>query len=340
MKQNFLFLCLFLFVAALSAQAQQGSAMAKSADARKINSPDAHDPVAVKVGDTYYLFTTGFGISVLSSKDLVSFSIERPVFQTPPAWAVEAVKGYRGHTWAPDIIKRGDTYYLYYSVSAFAKNTSCIGVASNKTLDPESADFKWVDHGKVIESIPNRDMWNAIDPNIIIDEQGKAWMTFGSFWGGIKLVQLSDDMLSIAEPQKWYSLVRRDRKPEEKDTDPGSGAVEAPFIFKHGDYYYLFVSFDYCCRGVNSDYKVVVGRSKDVRGPYVDREGKDMMSGGATLVVEGNAQYAGVGHNSVYTFDGKDVMFMHGYDNNANGRPKLLVREIVWDSEDWPTVKL
>lgn len=147
-----------------------------------------HDPVLAKQGDTYYLFATGQGISVMSSKDRKNWKFEKPVFDKAPQWAVEAIKGYKGHTWAPDILYHNGLYHLFYSCSTFGKNTSAIGHATNPTLDPSSPDFKWTDHGKVIQSVPHRDMWNAIDPNVIIDENGTPWMSFGSFWDGIKLV--------------------------------------------------------------------------------------------------------------------------------------------------------
>lgn len=107
-------------------------------------------------------------------------------------------------------------------------------------------------------------------------------------------------MNAVAQPEEWYSLSRRKRTFELDDKNPGDGAVEAPFIMKHGDYYYLFVSFDYCCRGEKSDYKVVVGRSKTVTGPYLDKEGMPMDKGGGSLVIEGNKDFAGIGHNSAY----------------------------------------
>jgi len=121
---------------------------------------------------------------------------EKPVFDTLP-WAVQAVKGFTNHIWAPDISFYKGQYYLYYAISAFGKNTSCIGVATNKTLDPSSPDFKWTDHGKVIQSYPGKTNWNAIDPNIIADKKGNAWMTFGSFWDGLKQVRLKKDRLHI-----------------------------------------------------------------------------------------------------------------------------------------------
>src|SRR5687767_10566209 len=145
-----------------------------------------HDPVMIRQDSTYYLFCTGRGISVWSSVNMKNWKREKPVFDTLP-WAVQTIKGFRNHIWAPDISYHNGLYYLYYSVSAFGKNTSCIGVATNKTLHPASADYKWTDHGKVIQSVPGRDMWNAIDPNLIKDEKGTPWLVFGSFWNGMKL---------------------------------------------------------------------------------------------------------------------------------------------------------
>ena len=191
------------------------------------------DPVLARQGDRFYLFATGEGVSVMSSSDLKTWKFEKPVFEEAPQWAVDAIKGYHGHTWAPDIIYHNGLYHLFYSCSAFAKNTSAIGHATNPTLDPSDARFKWTDQGKIIQSVPNRDMWNAIDPNIIIDEAGTPWMSFGSFWDGIKMVRLTDDLARVAQPEEWYSLSHRERSFELDDKDPGDGAVEAPFIMKN-----------------------------------------------------------------------------------------------------------
>ena len=299
-----------------------------------------HDPVMIKEGNTYYLFCTGFGISVFSSTDMKNWKKEKPVFATPPQWAVETIPGYRGHTWAPDISYHNGKYYLYYSVSAFGKNTSCIGVAVNKTLNPSSPDFKWEDKGKLIQSVPGRDMWNAIDPNLIIDERNIPWLSFGSFWNGMKLVKLNADLISIAQPEQWHTIAARPRTFGTADTSAGNAAIEAPFIFKKGEYYYLFVSWDYCCRAEKSDYKVVVGRSKTVTGPYLDKNAVPMTSNGGSLVVQGDAkEWFGAGHNSVYTFDGKDYIIYHGYDAFDRGRSKLLINQLEWDSEGWPVLK-
>jgi arabinan endo-1,5-alpha-L-arabinosidase len=299
----------------------------------------AHDPVMIKQDSVYYLFCTGRGITVYSSVNRKDWKKENPVFATPPAWAVQAVAGYKGHTWAPDISYHNGQYYLYYAVSAFGKNTSCIGVATNKTLHPGAPDFRWVDHGKVIQSVPGRDLWNAIDPNLVIDEQGTPWLSFGSFWNGMKLVKLNKDLLSVAQPEEWHTIAARPRKYDTPDAEAGEAAIEAPFIFKKDKYYYLFVSFDVCCRGVNSTYKVMVGRSEHVTGPYTDKAGVRLTSGGGSLVAAGDqTNWHGVGHNAVYTFDSKDYIIYHGYDAKDNGKPKLIMRGLQWE-DGWPVVE-
>lgn len=299
-----------------------------------------HDPVLIKQRETYYLFCTGRGISVYSSADMKTWTKGEPVFHAPPKWAVDAIPEFKGHIWAPDISYVNGQYVLYYSVSAFGKNTSCIGMATNTTLDAKDPTFKWVDYGKVIQSIPGRDLWNAIDPNLIVDNEQQPWLVFGSFWSGMKLFKLSADLKEPAEPQEWHSVSKRERNFKTEDRDPSGGAVEAPFIFKKNGFYYLFVSFDYCCRGLKSNYKVVVGRAKDIRGPYMDKDGNRMDQGGGSLVIEGNKDWAGVGHNSAYTFDGTDYFICHAYDVKDDGKPKLMIRKISWDDSQWPIVSL
>jgi arabinan endo-1,5-alpha-L-arabinosidase len=298
----------------------------------------AHDPVMIKQGDIYYLFCTGFGITVYSSNDMKTWKRRKSVFSKPPDWAVKAVPGFRGHVWAPDISFHNGKYYLYYAVSAFGKNTSCIGVAVNNTLDSASADYEWKDLGKVIQSVPGRDLWNAIDPNLIVDEDNTPWLVFGSFWEGMKLVKLNADLATVAQPEVWRTVARRQRNFSVTDSSAGDAAIEGPFIFKKDKYYYLFVSWDYCCRAEKSDYKVVVGRSERVTGPYIDKTGKSMVMGGGSLVLEGdNKLWYGAGHNSAYTFNEKDYIIYHGYDAQDKGRSKLMIRELNW-SDGWPKV--
>lgn len=306
-----------------------------------------HDPVMAKQGDTYYLFCTGQGISIWSSKDLTNWKREKPVFAEAPKWAVDAIPAFKGHIWAPDISFYNGKYYLYYSVSAFGKNTSAIGLATNTTLDPSSADYKWVDHGKVIQSFPGKTNWNAIDPNIIADKKGTPYMSFGSFWDGLKLVKLTQDRMNIAEnPDNLQTIASRKLKPgtenppsvDDNPKDAGGNAIEAPFIFKKGKYYYLFASTDYCCKGPKSTYKMIVGRSKKITGPYLDKKGVSMAHAGGTLLMEGDKNWYGVGHNSVYSFDGKDYLIFHGYDAADAGRSKLRIETLGWDSKGWPFV--
>lgn len=311
------------------------AALAPLAGARQVS---IHDPVMAREGGTYYLFSTGPGITLYSSADRVHWRRRGRVFPGDPAWAKSVAPKFNGHIWAPDIVHHAGRYYLFYSVSSFGVNTSAIGVTVNRTLNPDSPEYRWEDQGIVLRSIPSRDLWNAIDPAVFIDDDGTPWMSFGSFWSGLKLVKLAPSLTALAEPQEWHSLAKRERSVLEPDAMAGPAEIEAPFIFKKGRYYYLFVSWDKCCRGADSTYKMVVGRATQVTGPYLDREGRDLAMGGGTLLLAGDAAWAGVGHNSVYTFDGKDYLVFHAYENADHGLQKLKVAELSWDADQWPVV--
>lgn len=307
-----------------------------------------HDPVMIRQNNTYYVFCTGMGISVFSSQDMKTWKTEAAVFAKAPQWAVDAIPTFKGHIWAPDISLFKNEYYLYYSVSAFGKNTSCIGLATNKTLNPTDPEFKWIDHGKVIQSIPGETNWNAIDPNLILDGDGSPYLAFGSFWDGIKMVKLSPDAKSVADDiSKIPTIASRktssnSANPPSVDNNPvdaGGNAIEAPFIFRKGNYYYLFASIDYCCKGVNSTYKMIVGRSEKLTGSYTDRTGKSMALGGGTILLAGDKNWYGVGHNAVVSFDGSDYLVFHGYDAHDEGKPKLNIRKLNWDKDGWPVVE-
>ncbi len=297
-----------------------------------------HDPVMAKEGASYYLFSTGPGISFYSSANMRDWKDEGRVFPGEPAWAKQAAPTFNDHIWAPDIHAHDGKYYLYYSVSGFGKNTSGIGVTTNTTLDPRAPGYKWQDQGMLLQSVPGRDNWNAIDPNIVDDGDGNAWMAFGSFWSGIKLAKLDPGHTRLAEPQVWHAIAQRARPPSTPDDQAGPAEIEGPHILKKGDYYYLFVSWGLCCRKESSTYHVVVGRSRQVTGPYLDRAGVDMNAGGGTLVIAGNAKWKGVGHNSAYTIDGKDLMVMHAYETADNYLQKLKILEMRWDQDGWPAV--
>jgi arabinan endo-1,5-alpha-L-arabinosidase len=297
-----------------------------------------------------YVFATGPGIVVWSSPDRTHWTRQKPVFSAPPAWAARAVPTFRGNIWAPDITFYAGRYYLYYAVSAFGKNTSCIGVATNSTLDPRSADFKWIDHGKVIQSVPGVTNWNAIDPNVIAGDDGTPYLAFGSFWEGLKMVRLAPDRLGIAEPIDHLPTIAsrmtdpglpNPPAPAGNPPDAGGNAIEASFIFRHSGYFYLFASIDYCCRGARSNYKMIIGRSKSVTGPYLDESGVPLARGGGTILLAGDAKWYGVGHNSVCTADGVDYIVFHGYDaSDPQARSKLRIERLRWSDAGWPVVAL
>ena len=303
MKKFFVF-CIVLVASVASAQRSLPIPVGTILPTRQT---PAHDPVMIKEKDRYYLFCTGRGISVWSSNDLKNWKKEAPVFAIPPQWAMDTIPGFTGHIWAPDISYHNGKHYLYYSVSAFGKNTSAIGVATNKTLDTSSPDFGWQDHGRVIQSYPKKTPWNAIDPNLILDENQNPYLVFGSFWDGLKLVKLTKDFLTSAEPMNSLPTIAS-RKKNASDANP----IEAPFIFRKGKWFYLFASIDYCCKGVNSTYKVIVGRSENLKGPYTDKDGLELQSGGGTVLLQVNKDWYGVGHNGIYTDGKKDYIIYHG----------------------------
>ncbi len=267
-----------------------------------------HDPSIIKAGDAYYLYCTHGGIYIRKSTDLLDWKRPFPPSVFPPtnapAWTQEMVPGSNNDIWAPDISFYNDKFHLYYSVSTFGSNHSVIGLATNVTLDSEADGYEWVDEGLVIESV-NSDNYNCIDPNLIMDADGVPWLAFGSFWTGIKMRRLDYETGKLsAEDETLYSLARRPERP---------GAVEAPFIIRKGEFYYLFVSFDVCCRGADSTYHVRVGRSEAVTGPYVDRDGVDMLDGGGTQVTFPTQRWRGPGHNAILQEGDTDYIVHHAY---------------------------
>jgi arabinan endo-1,5-alpha-L-arabinosidase len=294
--------------------------------------PNAHDPVmALGEDGRYYCFMTGMNVGVLSSVDLKEWRQEPSALPETPQWAMDTVPGYRGHTWAPDISRHNDLWYLYYSCSTFGKNGSAIGLAVNKSLDPKSPDFQWEDRGMVIASHRKKDNWNAIDPNLIVTPEGQPYLCYGSFWDGIQLVKLDPKDYQTVQT-KPVTIARRVDK---RLPNPGENAIEAPFIFYHDGYYYLFVSFDYCCKGENSTYKTVYGRSKSVEGPYVDDKGQPMLYGGGTLLYGPDAENFGIGHCSVYEFQGQCYFIAHAYMKEKGGAAKLFIRPIQFKENGW-----
>ena len=296
----------------------------------------AHDPVMARERDMYYLLSTGMGVQWATSKDRKTWVVQgTPFIEKIPAWTRDSVPGFESHVWAPDVIRWHNRWWLAYSCSTFGKNTSAIGLMSSHSLGGE-----WKDEGCLVASREHRDNWNAIDPCFIIDDNDTPWLTWGSFWDGIQLARLDTTMHLASKP---VTIARRyrpgDPNAAENPTSKfaGTNAIEAPFILKHGGYYYLFVSWDYCCRGAKSNYRVAVGRSKTVDGPYLDRTGKPMAEGGGTLFLEGDKQeYEAAGHCAAYDMDGQTIFVCHGYSATMNGAALLIQRPVKWTADGWP----
>ncbi len=291
-----------------------------------------HDPAMAKEGGTYYVFSTGPGIQVRTSSDRTLWQAPKEVLDPPPPWTATTIPGSRDFYWAPDITYFDHRWHLYYAVSTFGRNRSAIGLATNATLDPTSPRFHWVDQGPVVQSYPSND-YNAIDPHIAFDEQRTPWLTFGSFWSGIKIVRLDPKTGRPVEPnQPPLSIASRPHAAGQP------GAIEAPFILRRGRYFYLFASFDFCCRGANSTYNIRVGRAPTITGPYVDHQGVAMMAGGGSLLLGGEARWRGPGHNCVLRDKGEDLMVYHAYDATDRGVSKLRISPLTWDRDGWPRV--
>jgi arabinan endo-1,5-alpha-L-arabinosidase len=289
----------------------------------------AHDPVIAKEGSSWYVFHTGNGIQIKTSEDGVNWKQAGQIFPSLPEWSKQYVPEKEEESiWAPDIYFHDGTYYIYYSVSTFGKNTSAIGLVTNTTLNPENPDYKWVDKGYVIHSSES-DNYNAIDANLIFDQEGVPWLNFGSFWSGIKLIQLDPVTMKRAEGAELLSISSRMEQPN---------TIEAPFIVHRNGYYYQFVSFDFCCRGIESTYKIVVGRSKTITGPYFDRDGVSMMEGGGTLIDAGDDRWIGPGHCAVYFSGDSSLLVNHAYDALKKGKPTLRIKPLYWDQEGWPHI--
>jgi arabinan endo-1,5-alpha-L-arabinosidase len=277
----------------------------------------AHDPAAYVLGDTIYLAATG--LTAKTSSNLTTWAGGgNPLAR--PAWVATMVPGAT-NLWAPDISFFGGMYHLYYAASTFGSNRSCIGHATRTALDSGA----WTDSGAptICSNVGTTDNWNAIDPNVIVDDAGTPWLEFGSFWGGLQLIKL--DNTGARADTTVLNIAARPRN---------GGAIEGGWIFKHCGYYYLFSSWGSCCSGAY-DYNIRVGRSAAVTGPYVDQAGVALTNGGGTLLVQGNATLTAPGHNAVITYQGKTYNLYHAL-NAAHGAAMLRIAELAWDTDGWP----
>ncbi len=271
-----------------------------------------HDPSVMQSGSCYYAFGTGTWLPILRSCNGMygSWSFLKNTFSSRPGWIQGAIGAAPGNLWAPDINFVNGQYRLYYAASTFGSNNSAIGLATASNIEGP-----WTDQGEVLRSTSSNN-YNAIDPDYI---EGK--LAFGSFWDGIKMIDIGSD--GKRSGTAMYNLASR-----------GGGAIEAPSIIHNGNYYYLFVSFDTCCQGVNSTYRTMVGRSSSLTGPYSAQNGTAMMSGGATQLLATNGNEIGPGGGDVSSLPG--YFAYHFYDGAANGASKLQIRPINY-SNDWPS---
>ena len=288
-----------------------------------------HDPafVAGADGEPSFIYSTGNGqigdgnIQIRRSDDGSDWEYVGEVWDTKPEWLTETIVGV-DNLWAPELYEHDGTWYLYYSASTFGSNTSLIALATNTTLDPDDADYAWVDRGVVIESADTD--FNAIDPGIVEDAGGTPWMAFGSFFSGIRMVEL-----------EWPSGLRADDDEPllVADRQVGANAIEAPYIIAHDGYYYLFVSKDSCCKGVDSSYWISVGRADEVTGPYIDESGTPMLDDGGTLVLDTDGTRIGPGGQSV----SGGLLAFHWYDGEMDGQFRLGLLPLAWE-DGWPRV--
>jgi arabinan endo-1,5-alpha-L-arabinosidase len=306
-----------------------------------------HDPALIIDDDgTWYVYSTGLlarenggTIQMWSSRDEgTTWEYTGTVWDEIPAWIDERYADgvLPENLWAPEIYENDGTYYLYYSASRFGTDNSLTALATNTTLNPEDPDYEWVDQGLVVESPvtgldpgnPDK-TFNAIDAGIIEDADGNPYMSIGSFWYGIFLVPL--EWPSGKPVENWQS-----RTVNIADRFIPGNPIEAPYIIHRDGYYYLFTSFDFCCRGADSTYKIAVGRSESITGPYLDKDGRDMFGGGGSILLESHGAMNGVGGQSVFG----DYLAFHYYDRTNTAAPyipTLGLQKMGWE-DGWPTV--
>ena len=297
--------------------------------------PFVHDPSTVmRFKGKYWVFSTGRGIPFYSSPDLVTWTREGSVFDKIPDAIHAAVPKNDGTgAWAPDIVRMGDQFYLYYAVSSWGSFQSVVALATNPVLDPKDTAYKWTDRGAVVTSSGTEDL-NAIDPGVIHAPDGTLWICYGSYHGSIRVTQLDPKTGLALRPKELGAAIATARESEASD-----------LIF-HDGYYYLFVNHNSCCKGKNSEYNIRVGRSKAVIGPYLDKHGEVMAKGGGSLFLAAHDHRIGPGHfGRVLDYDvsadgnegGPERFSLHYEgDMTRNGRSVLDVRPLLWSLDGWP----
>ena len=291
----------------------------------------AADPTVIRTDEGFYLYATqtnSYWIPIYFSKDLVNWEFKRSAFRKATRPTEDVLPG-GGAFWAPEIRYINGKYVLYFSWAKWGDGS--ISYTAVATSDSPVGDFLNAKPLLITDDFGS----NCID-QFYYEEDGKKYMFVGSF-NGIYVTELTDDGLSVKRGA--------DGKPVLKKQVCGR-AFEGTNIYKKGKYYYLFASINNCCpnNGMDSKYKVVVGRSENLLGPYVDRKGKDMLDNSWELVLEGDGEtFFGPGHNSIIIPDdaGTDWMIYHSYvkENGAVGGRLGMLDRVVWSADGWPTIR-
>jgi arabinan endo-1,5-alpha-L-arabinosidase len=287
--------------------------------------PGLHDPSTVIVHDgRFYVYATGNGLPVSVSDDGWTWRRAGTVMEKVPggrpAPDVLALGG--NNTWAPDVIRSGDKYFLYYSAPG-TQPKAAIGLLVATTLDPSAPDYKWEDGGPVVWSDGVEDS-NAIDPGIFRDPtNGTLWLTYGSYFGYIRLVELN--------PKTGKRLY-----PQRRPVDIAINSEASIMIFREG-WYYLLVTHGSCCAGANSSYNIRMGRARKVTGPFLDNMGIDMLQGGGKLFAASSGRFVGPGHFGLLDLgDGVQKFSLHyEADLDRGGISVLDIRPLLW-RDGWP----
>jgi arabinan endo-1,5-alpha-L-arabinosidase len=284
-----------------------------------------HDPSTVIQADgKFYVYATGNGLPAFVSDDGWTWRRAGSVMQAVPGGrpGPDVIARGGNNSWAPDIIRVDNRYYLYYAAPG-TQPKAAIGLLIGKTLDPESPDYKWEDGGPVVWSDGVEDS-NAIDPGVLRDPtNGTLWLTYGSYFGYIRLVEL--------DPKTGKRL-----RPERKPVDIAINSEASIMIFHEG-WYYLLVTHGSCCAGGNSSYNIRMGRSKKVTGPFVDNMGVDMIQGGGKLFAGSSGRHIGPGHFGLLDLGDGVQKFSCHYESDLDrgGASVLDIRPLLW-RDGWP----
>ncbi len=304
--------------------------------AASVGSEHVHDPTVVEIGGKAFCFSTsGNGFTVVrSSTDFKTWNMLGPLLREQPEWL--AKRYTHNSIWAPDVVVLGRKVRVYYSASNFGTNLSVIGLAECENFDPNRPLEGWVDHGLVTETKAG-DNVNAIDAEVVVDDQGRHWMFYGSYWAGIHVVELDPVTGKLKTPERPEPVCVA------RNTGERGNPLEGAAVLRKDGYYYLFVSYGLAAQGVRSTYRIMVGRSKAPTGPFLDREGKSMVDGGHVNVMKTSPPMMSPGHCDVLRLkDGRYVMPYHFYDARRAwhgdnwGLPTLQVRELLWSKDGWP----